>query len=1230
MARRERPLDAGEEPLLLFAAGLRALRVRANSPAYRELARRAHYSAAALSEAASGRKLPTLAVTVAYVRACNGDVAEWERRWHDLAAELAQDPPLRRADEEDPPYAGLTAFQPDDAEKFFGRARLVDDILGRLATRRLIAVFGASGAGKSSVLRAGVLARWSGPRRAALVCTPAKNPLRWPESLPEADEALIVVDQFEELFTLCADPGERQRFVRELVALTSSPDGRCRVVLGVRADFYSRCMEYPELVDALEDAQVVVGPMTTDELRDAIVQPAARAGCTVESALLTTLIAQAQGQSGILPLVSHALLETWLRRRGNTLTLETFEAAGGIEGALAKTAEDVYGALTPEQHSLVRRLFLRLTTFGDGTADAKVRADRDELGDGGTAELLERLAAARLLVIDRNTVEVAHEALLHSWPRLAGWLSEDRENLRVHRQLGEAAKIWESLAREPGALYRGSRLVAAIELEKRSPDVLTAREREFLDVSRVANATEAAKERRHQRRLRQLVAVLSVLLVVAVTATGYALRAEANASDERNIAVSQRVAIEVEGLRTADPALASQLALAAYRLAPTREARSALLSTFGVPYATRLAGHSAAVGGAAYSADGQLLATASMDHTIRLWQAADSHHARELATLTGHTGGVNAVAVGAGVLASASWDHTARVWDITDPTRPGGPVTLTGHTDAVNALALSRDGRLLASGSTDRTVRLWDLTDPRHPVPLGGPLTGHTDSVLAVALRPDGRVLATAGTDRTIRLWDLTDPRHPAALADLSTGHTDLIGALAFSADGGRLASGSSDHTIRLWDVPDPRHPQLSGVVDGHTDAVRALAFDPTGRTLASASLDRTARMWDVSGREPAESAVYRGHTGPLYGIAFNPDGHTLVTTGEDHSARLWDLPGPMLATHTDAVYGVALSPDGRASASGGYDGVIRIRDVRDPWHPGADVVLHGHAGPVNAVAFRPDGQVLASAGADNAARLWDVRDLNRIAAAGTLAAHTKAVNALAFSPDGTLLATAGSDHDLLLWDITGGGPPQPVVTLPDNTDSVNSIAFSADGHKVATAGADRLARVWDVTDRRHPTGPMILQGHEEALKSVAFGPGGHLLATAGADREVRMWDLDDPSHPSVPIAHTDVVYAVAFGADGLTLATAGADHVVRLWNLADWRQPVETAELAGHTDRVYALAFGADGHTLVSGAQDRTARLWDVDPERVAGRVCAITGPALSPAEWERHFPGLGYRPPC
>ncbi|MFF0574749.1 nSTAND1 domain-containing NTPase [Streptosporangium saharense] len=1275
LPRGERPLDEGDSALLRFAAELRELRERAGGPPYRLLARRAHYSVATLSGAAAGRKLPSLAVTLAYVDACGGDGAWWERHWHEVAAELAGPGP-QEAEEHDaagqePPYVGLAAFRSEDADRFFGRERLVEELLTRLARRRLVALFGTSGAGKSSLLRAGLLPRRraEGEEGPVVLFTPGPHPLEEcaiqlarltggtpgrlhdelaadPRNLhrlvrqaladePERTDLLLVVDQFEEVFTLCDDETERGRFVAALVTAAEADNSRCRIVLGVRADFYAHCTRHPDLVEALADAQVAVGPMTTDELRRAVVQPAVRAGCTVETALLATVVAQVNGQAGTLPSLSHALLETWRRRRGNALTLAGFQAAGGLYGALAQTAESLYATLGPRRQRLVKSLFLRLTALGEGTEDTKRPVFRRELDsdDPDTPFVLERLAAARLITLDRETVEISHEALLGAWPRLRGWLAEDREGLRVHRRLTEATDTWESLGHDPGALYRGVRLAQAQSWAEAGDAVLTARERAFLDASLTARAAERDAGRRHTRRLRQLVAALTVLLVLAVTAVVYAANANGTATRQRNIAVSQKAAGEAAALRATNPALAAQLGLAAYRLVPTEQARGTLLSAFAAPYATRLTGHTDNVNAVVFSPDGHTLASASRDRTVRLWDLTEPHRPEALAVLTGHTGNVNAVAFSPDghTLASAGWDRTVRLWDVGVPRRPAPPVTLAGHTDDVNAVAFSPDGRVLASAGTDRTVRLWDVADPARPRPLAT-ITGHDDAVVSVAFDPRGHTLASAGWDRTVRLWDLTRPDAPVETATL-TGHTAPVVWVAFGPDGHSLASGSQDRTVRLWDTGDPREVRERRVLRGHTDVVRSVAFGPGGRDLASASLDRTVRLWDVADPGAGEPVVLSGQVGAVVSVAFAPGGRSLASASDDHTVWVWDLPGPVLAAHRDAVCSVAFSPDRRALASGGWDRTAWLWDVADPFRPRALSELTAHRGSVCGLAFAPGGRVLATAGYDRAVRLWEVTDLLHPRALATLTDFTDNVNAVAFSPDGRLLATAGLDRAVRLWDVSLPGRPRRVASLTGHTDGVNAVAFSPDGRTLTTGSWDRTVRLWDVSRPERPGPVASLAGHTDGVNAVAFSPDGTTLASSGFDRTARLWDVSRPggARPlSTLTPHTDTVYAVAFGPGGRTLATAGADHTVRLWDTADPRLPVELATLNGHTEGVHALAFSPDGHTLATAGRDHTVRMWEIAPERAAALVCAVAHPRITRAEWGRHFPDMPYEPPC
>lgn len=872
MPRPERPLDPEAGVVQRFAAALRELRRLAGNPGYRELARRAHYSVTTLAQAARGDTLPSLAVTLAYVRACNGDAAVWETRWRVVADEIgALDKPSAEPSNGRAPYVGLAAFESTDREWFFGRDRLIAELVSRLRRRRFVGVFGPSGCGKSSLLRAGLVPALTTAAAAqnsqpVVVFTPGAQPLEacaiqlarltaasavsvradlagGPANLhllirqamadrPAGDDLVLVVDQFEEVFTLCPDRNERSWFIDALITATAEPTSRTRLILGVRADFYGHCAQHPHLVDALRDGQVMVGPMTADELRQAITGPAVRAGYRVETALVSRLIADATGQPAVLPLVSHALLETWNRRHGTTLTLDAYQAAGGIQNALTHTAETTYHSLDPDQQRLARQLFQRLTALGEGTEDTKRRIRHDELDhdDPNTATVLDTLARARLITLDHDSVQLAHEALIRHWPRLRDWLTEDRDGLRIHRQLTDAAHTWHTLDRDPGALYRGTRLARAHEWANTSPTPdLTTREGQFLEASRATQAAEQATARRQSRRLRQLIALLAVLLLLTTSATIYALRAQNITARQRNLAVITEAVNQIAILNSTgnynNRRLALALSLAAHHLDPNPRTRGNIISSY-TPLSMVQTGLTA------FRPDGNTLATVYYGSQIGLYDMAN-----------------NSSVLDSSELPSSYIATSARF-------SPDGNILIISGFDS----GVDSGSDRVELDYRDQTV-LFDITSGRHAATLPGTLN-HIQS-----MAPNGRILALAHPNTgdvigdAVRLVDISNPGQPSELTTLNQGNS--VTSAIFSPDGHTLAIANFD-SIRLWDVANPQKPTQVATLTGHTGPIDFAVFSPDGHTLVTAGFDNAIKLWDVANpRQPTEVATLAGEDTP-------------------------------------------------------------------------------------------------------------------------------------------------------------------------------------------------------------------------------------------------------------------------------------------------------------------------------------------------------------------------------
>src|SRR5918994_3656119 len=1098
------------------------------------------------------------------------------------------------------PYKGLVAFERDDADLFFGREQLVEDLAGRLEDAHFLAVVGASGSGKSSLVGAGIvpeLQRRDGSLRVA-VFSPGERPLA---SLTAVGDArLLVVDQFEEVFTLCRDEDERRAFIDALLA---AAERGTRVVIALRADFYGHCAAYPRLAAALEDRQAPVGPMSEDELRRAIERPAERAGLLLEPGLVEGILRDVVGQPGALPLLSHSLLETWKRRSGRVLTLIGYLQAGGVQGAITKTAETVYcDALSPDQQALARNIFLRLTELGHGTEDTRRRVAIAELvprpeQQNDVNDVLHKLADARLVTIGEGTVEVAHEALIRHWPTLRRWLDEDREGRLLHRRHTQAAQEWDAAGRDPALLYRGTRLAGASDWAAAHDNELNELEREFLRASREGELHEIETTRRRNRRLRILLAGAVVALLAAAAAGLVAL-------DQRNTA--RATALTADAQRLGAEALteerldrAALLARAGVELEETAKTRSNLLAVLlRSPHAAigLLRGAAdAPIFAAAVSPDGRVLAIGDETAAVTTF---DMSSRRRL-------GEYRIAPIGAGVVQHVQFSPDGRTLAVTGYA-PEGLVL-----DLVEARTLELRSRAVlppfpetadfvvaiprfVSGGRDVLVLQGFPDGPARSVLLR--VDGDTGTVEGAPLRVGGAALDILPTRDGRRVF-VTSPDDDATLEieaeSLRIVRRHPVGGVAgaLSPGGGALAVGSRDGRVRLLDL---RSGQVRPFLRRHGAGVLDMAFTPDGRTLVSSDSDGGVIAWDVGRGQVREELS--AHRGPVWTLAKS---FSLQQEFEDISTPR----------------GIAVSPDGETLALTGRGGTIDFFDTATLQRKRSVQAIRGFAA---AAAFSPDGPLLAAGGEGGQVTMWDARTL---APAGALTGLSGDVQAVAFSPDGELLAAA---------DVVAGGAGVRVWSVRRRTLIAEaaspgpSLAFSPDGRLIALAALDGPTEIRDAR-----TGSLVKRLPAAGFsRSVAFSRDGSMLAVGQFDGDGQLFSTETWKPIGRRLeAHTQRITNVEFTRDGRTLATSSADGTVLLWDV-ETQEPI--GPLPVDPDTFLSAALSPDGSQLFAVSTGLRGIRLAIDPRVWKRHACVVAGRELTQREWRDALPGRPYRTVC
>jgi WD40 repeat protein len=1126
-------------------------------------------------------------------------------------------------------YRGLQSLDEQDAAIFFGRDAFNTkglDALRRMrdgAAERMLVILGASGAGKSSFLKAGLLARLDRdeenflvmpvvrPGRAALFGSQglaaslgcdvhqmsdaselsgifaqrraaAMDRLeRLADGVPKSavtrpPTVVIPIDQAEELFS--AENEDAARSLDTLAAIIRA-DQNVILIVTIRSDAFSRLQNDPRLFE-VPRLPFDLPAIPLGAFKEVIEGPArlAQPPVTVDPDLVDRLLRDLDSEDA-LPLLAFTLERLALRRRsGGILSLaEYVEELGGLQGAITGAVDEAFAgaARDPalpharvELEKLARAAFIpALVRLDHADAEPRRRLERIEALPQITRRLVGHLVNQHLLVsarsvingIEADTIEVAHEAILRQWPSLKSWIAEERDALRALDSVRAAAGEWRAHSDREDGKQGQSWLVHRGGRLQEAEALLTRSG--FTDAfdSTELGYLAACRSNDDDERLHEQVGILRTRRL------------------QRNIGILISIAAVVVLLAGAGIVqLLAGMAARASDMLSTQAAKQSDLGNYDR--------------GARYA----LAALAEAD-----WPFTNEHYrSRAAAELNGASSASNALMVLSGhgdqvlgasfspdgkAVVTASRDRTARVWS----TLSGRVIAvLRGHGLEVMSAAFNRDGTRIITTSADKTARLWDVRTWR----LVAILRGHGDVVAGAAFSPDGARVVTASWDGTARIWDTNSGRQIAVLE----GHGNAFESAAFSPDGKRIVTASDDKTARIWDAAAAR--QIA-VLNGHTSTVENAAFSPDGKRIVTASDDMTARIWDAgTSREITE---LRGHLNIVSTAYFSPDGKRVITASKDQTTRIWDADsGLQLAVirgQDDSVNSAAFSPDGSRIVTASDDRTARVWDI-SPMRGTA--VLRGHDNGVNSVAFSADDGRMVTASTDKTAAIWDTRTAREIV---VLRGHQDLVETAAFSPDGKRVVTASDDMTARIWDAKSGNE---TAMLRGHQGKVFSAAFSPNGKRIVTASIDRTARVWDADTARQI---VMLRGHKGGVLTAAFSPDGQRIVTGSADGTARLWNANSGNEIAASHEHQGAISSAFFSFDGARIVVAYRNGTVEIWD-AGFARAISV--LHGHEDAVVTAAFSLDGTRIVTASRDRTARIWDVGAAREIAVLRGHEGP--------------------